>query len=402
MGGIMNKVSGGVIAPRGFKATGVASGIKISGKKDMALILSDKPCTVGAVFTTNIFKAAPIIVSQEIIKANPTGIRGIVANSGNANCLTGEEGIRNARTMVEITEKYLNLPSNSILVASTGIIGKQLPMSIVEYGISKLVQRISVENSSSLAAEGIMTTDTKIKQTSYQYISGLESFRIGAIGKGSGMINPSMATMLCFVTTDAKISYELLNEALREAVEETFNRITVDGDMSTNDTVFVLANGNSSFEVKEKDEKYQIFLEHLKATLNDIALMIVEDGEGVTKVVKINVINAKKQEEAEKVARRVANSLLVKTMLFGENPNWGRIIAAIGSSGVNINPSKLQVKVNNVTIFEEGNFIGYEKNNILKDKMITIDINLNLGKFSYFVYSTDLSYDYVKINAEYT
>jgi len=398
----MNRVQGGVIAPRGFRATGVASGIKISGKKDMSLILSDRPCTVGAVFTTNIFKAAPIIVSQEIIKANPIGIRGIVVNSGNANCLTGEEGIKNAYTMAQLTEKYLNLPSNSILVASTGIIGKQLPMNVVEYGISKLSQRISIENNSSLAAEGIMTTDTKMKQSSFQYISGLDSFRIGAIGKGSGMINPSMATMLCFVTTDVKISYELLNEALRESVEETFNRISVDGDMSTNDTVFVLANGASSFEITKKDEKFSVFFEHLKALLNDIAMMIVDDGEGITKIMKVTVNNARKKEDAEKIARRVANSLLVKTMLFGENPNWGRIISAIGSSGVSLSPSKLNVKVNGVIIFQNGNYIGYSSNDILKDRDINIDVDLNLGKSSFFVYSTDLTYDYVKINAEYT
>ncbi|MGC8767494.1 MAG: bifunctional glutamate N-acetyltransferase/amino-acid acetyltransferase ArgJ [Brevinematia bacterium] len=398
----MNRISGGVIAPKGFRAIGVASGIKISGKKDLSLIISEVPSVAAGVFTTNIFKAAPVIVSKNIISKNPNGIRGIVANSGNANCLTGEKGIDDAIKMVRLVEQKMNLPEDSILVASTGIIGKFLPMEIVEYGISKAIERIRIESNSTSAAEGIMTTDTKPKESAISYISGLETFKIGAIGKGSGMINPSMATMLCFVTTDVKISHELLLEALKEVVDLTFNRITVDGDMSTNDTVFILANGLSSFEVKKRDEKFELFKTCLNEVLKDIALMIVEDGEGVSKVVRIDVVNSRTQDNAMKIARSVGNSLLVKTMLFGENPNWGRIIAAIGASKVNIKPEKLQVSVNNVVIFSNGSYLGYNNNDILKSKKINIVINLNEGNKEYVLYTTDLSYDYVKINAEYT
>ncbi|MGC8870720.1 MAG: bifunctional glutamate N-acetyltransferase/amino-acid acetyltransferase ArgJ [Brevinematia bacterium] len=398
----MNRISGGVIAPKGFRAIGVASGIKISGKKDLSLIISEVPSVAAGVFTTNIFKAAPVIVSKNIISKNPNGIRGIVANSGNANCLTGEKGIDDAIKMVRLVEQKMNLPEDSILVASTGIIGKFLPMEIVEYGISKAIERIRIESNSTSAAEGIMTTDTKPKESAISYISGLETFKIGAIGKGSGMINPSMATMLCFVTTDVKISHELLLEALKEVVDLTFNRITVDGDMSTNDTVFILANGLSSFEVKKRDEKFELFKTCLNEVLKDIALMIVEDGEGVSKVVRIDVVNSRTQDNAMKIARSVGNSLLVKTMLFGENPNWGRIIAAIGASKVNIKPEKLQVSVNNVVIFSNGSYLGYNNNDILKGKKINIVINLNEGNKEYVLYTTDLSYDYVKINAEYT
>lgn len=398
----MNRISGGVVAPKGFRAIGIASGIKVSGRKDLSLIISEVPCVAAGVFTTNLFKAAPVLISMEVLSKNPYGIRGIVANSGNANCLTGEKGIEDARRMVNLVEQRMNFPENSVLVASTGIIGKFLPMGVIEYGINKAIDRIKVESNSTLAAEGIMTTDTKPKESAVSYISGLETFRIGAIGKGSGMINPSMATMLCFVTTDVKISHALLQEALKDAVDLTFNRITIDGDMSTNDTVFILASGLSSFEVKNKDDKFELFKTYLTEVLKDIALMIVEDGEGVNKVVKIDVINAKTQESAMKVARRVGNSLLVKTMLFGENPNWGRIIAAIGSSGVNLKPDKLKVSVNNTLIFSDGNYLGYSGNDILKGKNINIVIDLNDGKKEYTLYSTDLSYDYVKINAEYT
>lgn len=398
----MQKVSGGVTAPKGFRAIGVAGGIKLSGRKDISLIVSDVDCVSAGVFTTNIFKAAPVVVSQEILKKNPTGIRGIVANSGNANCLTGEKGINDARTMAMIVEERMGFAQNTVLVASTGIIGKFLPMEVVEYGIVKACDRIKQESSSTAAAEGIMTTDTRPKEVAVQYISGLETFKIGAIGKGSGMINPSMATMLCFITTDVKITRELLQSALEETVEDTFNRISVDGDMSTNDTVFILASGLSEFTVDKKDEKYKIFVSHLKEVMSSIALMIVEDGEGVTKVIKIEVINARKKQSAENIARKVANSLLVKTMFFGENPNWGRIISAIGSTKENINPQNLKVIINQKKIFDNGNYIGYPSNDILKERYINLTIDLGMGKETFTLYTNDLSYDYVKINAEYT
>lgn len=398
----MQKISGGVIAPKGFRAIGVAGGIKLSGRKDISLIVSEVSCVAAGVFTTNIFKAAPVIVSQEILKKNPTGIRGIVANSGNANCLTGERGINDARVMGMIVEEKMGFARNTVLVASTGIIGKFLPMEVVRYGIEKACDKIKHESSSTSAAEGIMTTDTKPKEVAVQYISGLETFKIGAIGKGSGMINPSMATMLCFITTDVKITSELLQSALSETVKDTFNSISVDGDMSTNDTVFILASGLSEFTVNKKDEKYEIFVSHLKEVMSSMALMIVEDGEGITKVIKIEVINARKKQSAENIARKIANSLLVKTMFFGENPNWGRIISAIGSTKENIDPYKLKVVVNQKEIYDKGSYIGYPSNDILKDRYINLVVDLGMGKEAFTLYTNDLSYDYIKINAEYT
>ncbi|MEN2998720.1 MAG: bifunctional glutamate N-acetyltransferase/amino-acid acetyltransferase ArgJ [Brevinematia bacterium] len=398
----MRRISGGVTAPRGFRANGVAGGIKLSGRKDISLIISEVPSVSAGVFTTNVFKSASVLVSMEILKKNPTGIRGIIANSGNANCLTGERGIEDARRMARLVEEKLGFSENSVLVASTGIIGKPLPMDVVEYGIAKVCERIKHESSSSNSAEGIMTTDTKIKETAIQHISGLETFKIGAIGKGSGMINPMMATMLCFVTTDAKITCELLQKALKKAVDETFNRISVDGDMSPNDTVLVLANGMSEFSVEKEDRNFELFTDYLREVLNDLAMMIVEDGEGVTKVVKIEVINASREKVAQSIARKIGNSLLVKTMLFGENPNWGRIIAAIGSAGEQVKPNKLVVKVNDKVIFDRGNYLGYPSNDVLKGKNINILVDLGTGKRKYFLFTTDLSYEYVKINAEYT
>ncbi|MCS7299282.1 MAG: bifunctional glutamate N-acetyltransferase/amino-acid acetyltransferase ArgJ [Spirochaetia bacterium] len=398
----MQKISGGVIAPKGFRAIGVAGGIKLSGRKDISLIISDVSCVAAGVFTTNIFKAAPVIVSQEILEKNPTDIRGIVANSGNANCLTGEKGINDARVMGMIVEEKMGFAKNTVLVASTGIIGKFLPMEVVEYGIAKACDKIKQESSSISAAEGIMTTDTRPKEVAVQYISGLETFKIGAIGKGSGMINPSMATMLCFITTDVKISKELLQSALSETVKDTFNSISVDGDMSTNDTVFILASGLSEFTVNKKDEKYKIFVSYLKEVMNSMALMIVEDGEGITKVIKIEVINARKKQSAENIARKIANSLLVKTMFFGENPNWGRIISAIGSTKENIDPYKLKVVINQKKIYDKGSYIGYPSNDILKERYINLIVDLGIGKETFTLYTNDLSYDYIKINAEYT
>ncbi|MFN4245256.1 MAG: bifunctional glutamate N-acetyltransferase/amino-acid acetyltransferase ArgJ [Brevinematia bacterium] len=398
----MQRISGGVVAPKGFKAIGVAGGIKLSGKKDISLIISSVPCVASGVFTKNTFKSAPILVSMEILKNNPTGIRGIVANSGNANCLTGEKGIDDARRMSKLVEEKMGFEENSVLVASTGIIGKPLPMEIVEYGIEKACERIKTESSSSSAAEGIMTTDTRSKETAIQYVSGLETFKIGAIGKGSGMINPAMATMLCFVTTDVKITPELLHESLERSVDETFNRISVDGDMSTNDTVFVMASGISNFSVVRKDEKFHIFQSYLKEVLDDIAMMIVEDGEGATKIVKIDVANASKKQLAQDIARRIGNSLLVKTMLFGENPNYGRVLAVIGAFGEKIKPEKLVVKINDVIIFDRGRYISTLDNSIIKDKRINIFVDLGTGKENYTLFTNDLSYEYVKINAEYT
>ncbi len=387
---------------KGFYATGIFAGIKSTGRKDMCLIYSQKDCVAAGVFTKNLFKAAPVLVSMEILSRNPTGIRGIIANSGNANCLTGQRGIEDAKRMVELTQKNLGLPENSILVASTGIIGKNLPMSAVEYGINKLSERIKHENNLNYAAEAIMTTDTKPKLYSVRGILDGVPFNIVGIAKGSGMINPSMATMLCFIMTDVKISQDLLREALLQAVDESFNVISVDGDMSTNDTVFILSNSDSEFSVEGRGERYDAFLKALKKVTFNLAMAIIEDGEDPTKIVKIRVSSSSSRKKAEIIARKVANSLLVKTMLFGQNPNWGRILAAIGSTLENVNISKLHVSINGLDIFKNGEYVGVFDNSPLLGRNVSIDIDLGQGKEEFVMYTNDLSYDYVKINAEYS
>ncbi|WP_457567956.1 bifunctional glutamate N-acetyltransferase/amino-acid acetyltransferase ArgJ [Desulfurobacterium sp.] len=372
----------------------IKNSIHPSARKDILVILSVKPATAAAVFTTNDIKAAPVKLSRKIVKSS-SKVYGIVANSGNANACTGERGIRDAAAMAKLCE---NLTGNSpFLVASTGVIGEFLPMDRIEKGIKEAVENLGKATSVE-AAESIMTTDTFPKTAFFEG----KGFTIGGIAKGAGMIDPAMATMLSFIATDVEIEKDLLEKALKEANETSFNAITVDGDMSTNDTVFLLANGASGKRITE--ENYDEFLNGLQKVMKSLAHQIVKDGEGATKVARIRVVGARTKEEAKKVARKIALSPLVKTAIFGCDPNWGRIIAAAGSAGAEIIEEKTELKIGTYLLFK-GTKVAFDEiavhNYMKENEEIAIEVNLNLGTASFEYLTCDLSYEYVKINAEY-
>ncbi len=398
--------------PIGFNAAGVFCGLKKNGKNDLAFFYSEKPCDAVGVFTKNLVKAAPIIVSQKNIKNK---ISAIIANSGCANACTGQKGIRDAQKMCKLTAKNLGVKSKNILVASTGVIGQYLPMDKIEYGIKKLNHLIaqSLNHCHLSAVEGIMTTDTfpKIVHKKFHLPSlssipyPLSPVSIWGCCKGAGMIHPDLATMLCFIFTDAAISQKLLKEALSEAVEKSFNRISIDGDTSTNDCVFILANSEAkNKKIVKKDKGYFIFKNNLEKITIELAKMVVKDGEGATKLVKISVKNAFSENIARKIASTVATSPLVKTAIFGSDANWGRIIAAVGRSGVKIEPDKIDIFFDNLAVAKSGmamNFSEKMAKKVLDKKEFTITVDLKSGKSDYYYYTSDLTTDYVKINASY-
>ena len=375
--------NGGVTAPKGFKANGVAAGIKRSGKRDLALIVSDVPAASAAVYTKNSIKAAPLLVSQKHLRHHKT--QAIIANSGNANCFTGKAGMTCALRTTEIIGKLLDAPKEMVVVASTGIIGRPLPFAKIYNAAKDLVDGLSAQGGKK-AADAILTTDLKEKAIAVQVVLGGKTVTIGACAKGSGMIAPDMATMLAFITTDAAISAAMLRKALRYANERSFNSITVDGCMSTNDMAVVLANGfagNNPIVKTGKD--FDVFTKALTHVCLDLAKKIVIDGEGATKFIDIQVIGGKTPAQAQKAGLAVANSVLVKTAAFGSNPNWGRVAAAVGSLGITgVTEDTLKIK-----------FSDFARKNI------TITVNLNKGRATATVYTCDLSYDYVKINGEY-
>ena len=392
----------GVTFPKGFKAAGVKAGIKKSGNLDVAVVYSEKDATVAGVFTTNKVAAAPVYVSKETV-ANKKA-RAIVANAGCANACTGEEGMKNARLMAKIAATELNCDEKKVAVASTGIIGAQLPMDKMEKGIKDAIKELSVEGGVN-ASNAIITTDTKPKTLAYELTLGGKSVRIGAMAKGSGMIQPNMATMLAFITTDANISQELLQEALSKTAEITFNMISVDGDMSTNDMAVILANGAADNpEITKKDEDYKTFCNALFEVCENLAKRIAADGEGATKFLTVNVTDAKNFNDAKTIAMSVAKSPLVKTAFFGEDPNWGRVICAVGYAGVDINPDKVSIKFGDVPVYENGQGASHN-DDALKKVMaahdIAINIDMNDGDTDATVWTCDFSYEYVKINGEY-
>ncbi|MCX7820578.1 MAG: bifunctional glutamate N-acetyltransferase/amino-acid acetyltransferase ArgJ [Brevinematales bacterium] len=398
---------GGISSVRGFRVNGIASGLKELSFKDLGLIYSESPCEVSALFTKNKVKAAHIVVDGERLNNK---ISAIVVNSGNANCLTGEMGIKNALEMTALVEKNFGLSQGSVLVASTGVIGKQLNMDVVRYGIEKLCRVIKVESDEKNFSHAIMTTDRKIKTSACEFEIGGKLIRIGGAVKGAGMIKPDMdmlphATMLAFIVTDANIDKKALNEALIEATNQSFNRISVDNDTSTNDSVFLLSNGLAeNKEIKYKSEEYEKFVSYLTKMCQHLAKMIVRDGEGATKVVKVEVKNALTEIDAYKITRAIADSYLVKTAIFGQSPNWGRILAAVGYSGGKFELDKIKLYFNDLLIFENGKVI-HENESRAGSEMIsnemTITVDLDLGRKDYFVWTSDLTCDYVKINANY-
>lgn len=392
----------GVVFPKGFKSAGVKAGIKKSGNLDVALVYTESEAAIAGVFTTNQVAAAPVYVSKEVVKNKKA--HAIVANAGCANACTGEEGMANAKKMAEIAAAEVGCDKSEVVVASTGIIGVQLPMDKMEAGIKAAARELSAENGHN-AASAIITTDTKTKTLAAEVTIGGKSARFGAMSKGSGMIQPNMATMLTFITTDTAIKQELLQEALSNIAEVSFNMISVDGDMSTNDMVVVLANGEAGNDViAEKNADYEIFYNTLLSICQELSKRIAADGEGATKFLTINVKNAKSFKDAKTIAMSVAKSPLCKTAFFGQDPNWGRVICAVGYAGVPINPEKVVVKFGDVPVFSKG--MGADNNpdalrKVMEAHDIEINIDVNDGDAEATVWSCDFSYEYVKINGEY-
>ncbi|MDR0517256.1 MAG: bifunctional glutamate N-acetyltransferase/amino-acid acetyltransferase ArgJ [Fibromonadaceae bacterium] len=395
--------SGGVCFPKGFSASGVKAGIKASGNLDLALLYSKEPARCFAAFTTNQVQAAPVLYCKELLSKKSI-VNAVIVNSGNANACTGCQGEADAAKMAEIAEKELGLGSLSILVSSTGVIGHKLPMEKITAAIPELVKKMGEDNSE-LFATAICTTDTKIKTASVAVQTEFGEIRFGGSCKGSGMIHPNMATMLAYISTDIKLP-EDFSEEFKAIVNETFNSITVDGDMSTNDTCILLANGASGVYLNDLSLSDQADVRHaLLELMKCLALKIVEDGEGATKKAEIEVRGARSKAEAMQVAKSIATSSLVKCALFGCDPNWGRILSSAGASGVNFEPAKISLYFENEQVVKNGMPMEIPANilrEIVKRHEYKISLDLNLGLAKASIFTCDLSYDYVKINAEYT
>ena len=399
---MIKKDTQGVTYAKGFKAAGVKAGIKKSGNLDVAVIYTETPAAIAGTFTQNKVAAAPVYVSKETVATGSA--RAIVANAGCANACTGKQGMDDAYKTREIAAKELGINADDVIVGSTGVIGVTLPMDKLEKGIKDAVADLS-ETGSINAANAIITTDTHCKTMTVKFDIGDAEVHMGAIAKGSGMIRPNMATMLCYITTDLDIEQSLLQKALSTCVEKSFNMISVDGDMSTNDTVVVLANGLAgNKKITEENADYDIFCSNLMALCVELAKEIAADGEGASKFLTINAKGAKSFADAKTVGMAVANSPLVKTAFFGEDPNWGRVICAVGYSGADMVPEKTVVKFGGITIFDCGVGAQYDSEalvKVMRENDIVIDIELNLGDSDATVWTCDLSYEYVKINGEY-
>lgn len=371
------------ILPVGFKASGVSSGIKKSGKLDLALFFSQTPAKAAALFTTNSMPAAPVVLSKSYLK-NKHFFQAIIANSGNANCFTGKTGLNAAKFTAQALAKFLSLKKENILVASTGIIGKKLPVIKIKLAIPELVKKLSRKGIDK-AAKAIMTTDTFAKKFSVKFNIGSKVVTVCGIAKGAGMIAPNMATLLCFIFTDANITQDSLNRALKYAVDNSFNCITVDGCMSTNDSVMLLANGLSGNTLIKTGNNLSLFTRALSSVCLELAKMIVKDAEGASKFIRIRVKSARNYNSAKMAALSIANSNLLKTAVYGQNQNFGRIVAAVGASGTGVKEQDFKVKMGS-----------------LKRKDIDIEVLLNQGKAEAVVYTSDLTPEYIKINADYS
>ena len=396
--------------PKGFFAKGIRCGIKKgSSKKDLALFYSDVPSKAVGMFTNNLVKAAPVLVSSEYLRKNKNGIRAIVANSGCANACTGRRGINDSKLECKIVAQELNINSEQVLVASTGVIGVYLPLKTIKQGIEKLSAVLKEESDGNSAAEAIMTTDTVSKTVQKKIkVSGKE-VSIWGCAKGAGMIGIDMslphATMLSFILTDANIAQNALRLSFENAVNKSFNCVTVDGDTSTNDTSIILANSEAKNKIiKAGTKDFKSFSVALAEVCLELAKMLAKDGEGATKLVEIKVCGAKEETDAKKIAYTIANSPLVKTAVFGCDANWGRILAAAGRAGVKINPLKVDIYFGKLRLVKDGAPAVYSEKQakiILSKKEVVITIDLNAGKKSASYYTCDFSFDYIKINASY-
>jgi glutamate N-acetyltransferase/amino-acid N-acetyltransferase len=392
----------GIAAPLGFKASGINCGIKKS-KKDLALIYSCQRALACGFFTTNRLKAAPLILTKEHLKDGRA--QAILVNSGCANSLTGKEGLKDSLEIVAALADLLNVSPKDVLMASTGVIGTRLPVDTIKKFLPSLVGHLSRPGAKD-AASAIMTTDTFPKQTQISFKIDKRTVTIGAMAKGAGMIHPELATMLAFLTTDARIESKALRSAFKNAINESFNLITVDGDTSTNDSVLMLANGLAKNQtIRQKSKEFDVFLEALKFVCKKLAEMVVLDAEGATKFVKVKVSGASGLGQAKKAAYKIANSSLVKTSLYGALPNWGRIAACLGSCGVKVDVEKLEISINSIRVFAKGKPQYFDVKALrqqLRRKRIGISVDLNMGGQEIEVLTSDLSPEYVKINASYT
>ena len=405
----MKQIEGGVTAAKGFEAAGVEAGVKYQNRKDMAMIYSKVPCKVAGTFTTNIVKAAPVQWDKQVVE-HSAFVQAVVVNSGVANAATGRQGLECCKTEAEYTGKLLGIPADAVLVASTGVIGNQLPVDKITAGIEKLAAATAATAEAGLdAAKAIMTTDTVHKQIAVQFEVGGKTATMGAMCKGSGMIHPNMCTMLGFVTTDVNISKEMLQKAVSAAVVDSFNMISVDGDTSTNDTLLVLANGQAdNGEITAAGEDYDAFCEALDFVTKYLARKMAGDGEGATCLFEAKVVGAATKEDARILARSVVSSSLSKAAIYGHDANFGRFLCALGYSGAVFDPENVDLyfesQSGRILIFSKGAACDYseeEATKILSDPEVTILADMHMGEAQATAWGCDLSYDYVKINADY-
>ena len=405
----MKIITGGVTAAKGFEAASVEAQIKYKNRKDMALVYSEVPCVAAGTFTTNVVKAAPVKWDQEVVYHSPAA-QAVIINSGIANACTGAEGYGYCKETAEAAAKALDVPEDSVLVASTGVIGMQLPMDRIAAGVEKLAAAKDGSEKEGLeAAKAIMTTDTKPKYVGAQIEIGGKTVTIGGMCKGSGMIHPNMCTMLSFVTTDAAISQELLLEALKADVEDTYNMISVDGDTSTNDTCLLLANGMAeNTKITEKNADYETFTKALRFVNETLAKQMAGDGEGATALFEVKVIGAETKEQAKILSKSVITSSLTKAAIYGHDANWGRILCAMGYSGAQFDPEKVDLffesAAGKMQIIKDGVAVDYseeEATKILSEPAVTAIADIKMGAAQATAWGCDLTYDYVKINADY-
>ena len=399
-------IKGGVCSAKGFRAAGVAAGIKYEGRNDVALLVADAPCAAAAVFTTNRVAAAPVVYDRAIVKGGR--IQAILANSGCANACTGEEGLKDAKLSALVTAGELGIDPKHVLVASTGVIGRRLPMDRLMAGMKAAVQALGSTAAHGLDAEkAVMTTDTRPKEACAAVVIGGKKVTVGGMAKGSGMIEPNMATMLGFITTDAAVSPAMLRRALKLAIARSFNRLVVDGDESTNDSVFLLASGEAgNAPITHGGEDFELFRAALEAVCISLVKQMARDGEGATKFVTVTVRGAKSEKDAARAARAVAKSPLAKTSWFGRDPNWGRVLAAVGYSGAEVVDTSAEVFYDKVWAFRRGQVAGEAQlaklAKVLEKDAFEVVVDLHLGTGESSVYTCDFSLDYVHINADYT
>ncbi len=391
--------SGGVTHPSGWKASGVFAGIKASAE-DVAILCSDTPATVGGVFTTNAVQAAPVRWCKALVQRGIA--RAVVVNSGCANACTGSEGVAANARVAEDAGDALSIDAEEIAICSTGTIGKKLPVDKIAAALPGAVQKLSREGGAA-AARAIMTTDTTPKEVAASFVVHGKEVRVGGMAKGAGMIAPNLATMLAFLTTDAAVPAAALQTCLQQVVEKSFNRITIDGDTSTNDTVLLLANGQSGVALDANHAAWPAFVEAVSAVASELARMIVKDGEGATRFITVTAKGAVDQGDALQVARAIATSLLCKTAWFGGDPNWGRIVCAAGYSGAKLDPDMIDVSFDELTAVRKGQPVAAfeDLESIVSRPAFEIVVDLHLGQAEETVYTCDCSYDYVRINAEY-